>query len=126
MKNKASALLFFFLALAACIPSCTKDETGPIPLVLPSTCDSSAMSYQADIIPIMNRNCAYSGCHYPGSGNYDYTQYAVLADRIRSGRLEERIVMDPNEPLHMPQGFTMDSCELYKLRLWIHQGFQNN
>ena len=121
---------FFLLAIGVItslsgMNSCSKEQEV-LNLVAPPNCDSSAISYERDIVDIMNSSCSYSPCHVPGNGNYDFTSYEVLADRIRSGRLEERILLSPESPLHMPQGFTMDACRLYKLRLWIHQGFKNN
>ena len=118
-------LLFFSAAVSVAIHSCSKEQVT-VSLVSPPNCDSAEVSYQQEIIQIMNNSCAYSPCHVPGSGNYDFTRYEVLADRIRAGRLEERLLISTGNPLHMPQGYTLDECQLYKLRLWIHQGFKNN
>jgi hypothetical protein len=119
-------LFFLFAAGLAALSSCTKEE-ATISLVRPGGCDTTAtMSYKEDIVKIVSNSCSYSPCHSPGSGNYDYTRYEVLADRIRSGRLEERLLLSSDEPLHMPQGFNLSECDLYKIRLWIHQGFPNN
>ena len=128
---------FLFLAIGvitglAGMNSCSKEQEV-LNLVAPPNCDSTEISYQRDIVSIMNSTCAFSPCHVPGNGNYDFTSYEVLADRIRSGRLEERLLISVDSPLHMPQdasnigkGIPMDACNLYKLRLWIHQGFKNN
>jgi len=118
-------LIFSLITIAAGFYSCTKDEI-PASLVNPGGCDTGTMSYQHDIVEIINNSCSFTPCHVPGNGNYDYTRYEVLADRIRSGRLEERLLLPSDHALHMPQGFDLDACNLYKLRLWIHQGFPNN
>ena len=123
--GRLSSLLIGVITILAGLNSCSKDQEV-LTLDPPPNCDSTEISYQRDIVDIMNSSCSYSPCHVPGNGNYDFTKYEVLADRIRSGRLEERILLPPESPLHMPQGFTMDECRLYKLRLWIHQGFKNN
>jgi len=52
--------------------------------------------------------------------------YEVIADRIRSGRFEERLLLPLSEPMHMPVGRTLDTCTLFTIRTWIHQGFKNN
>jgi len=119
------AVVFLLLAGMAGMNSCSRDE-AIVDLAAPLNCDSFEISYQRDIVNILNSSCSYSPCHAPGNGNYDYTKYEVVADRIRSGRFEERLLLSPESPLHMPQGFTLDECNLYKLRLWIHQGFKNN
>lgn len=111
-----------FLFIAA---SCTKDVQHLI-LTKPSGCDSTVFSYGGDIQPIIAAHCSGSTCHSGGNSNYDYSTYAVLADRIRSGRLEERLILPADDPLHMPMESSLDACELYQLRAWIHQGFKNN
>src|SRR5687768_8747545 len=106
MKGKLLYGLISCLILAG--SSCSTEEIAPS-LVLPSNCtvDSNAvMSYQNDIQPIISSACL--SCHYAGSGLYDYSRYEVLADRIRAGRLEERLLLPLENPLHMPQGFNMD------------------
>ena len=118
-------ILLLIIGGMAGMYSCSKEE-AVVSLVEPQNCDSTEISYQRDIAGIINNSCAYSPCHVPGNGNYDYTRYEVVADRVRSGRFEERLLLPEGSPLHMPQGFTLDECKLYKLRLWIHQGFKNN
>ena len=128
MFKKFSRLIFILSLLAS---ACSKEQTAPsypvpLPFPLPASCDTSAVSYKQDVKQIISKNCAYSGCHFPGIGNYDFTLYEVVAERIRSGRFTERILLQPDNPLHMPQGFAMDSCELGKLMIWINKGFPNN
>src|SRR5262245_45003259 len=118
MKNPIR-FLAFFLALAT-FQACSKDESTPS-LEPPANCTvSRELRYARNNGQIVNTACV-TRCHYPGSGIYDYSDYDVLANRIRSGRLEERLLLPADHPLHMPQGFVMDACNLYKLRLWIHQ-----
>jgi hypothetical protein len=106
------------------LQACTKSESSPS-LVKPANCDANeVISYSNDIQTIMNDWCVR--CHYAGSGIYDYSSYEVVADRARSGRMEERLLMPKDEPLHMPEDVNMNPCALYKLRLWIHQGAKNN
>lgn len=118
---------FALLVLAAFISSCSKDAIAPVYTVtIPATCDVSTLHYSPDIKLIISKNCAYSGCHFPGENNYDFTQYAVVADRIRSGRFTERIYLPVSHPMHMPTGAVMDSCEFAKLVTWINNGFPEN
>jgi len=114
--------LFFFCGLV----SCSKDVVHES-LKKPTPCDSSAFSYRNDIQPIIANNCAFSGCHIPGgAGQYDYRDYAHLADRIRNGRVQERIQLPSDNILHMPQGFNLSECDYFKLKSWIDQGFPEN
>ncbi|REJ82927.1 MAG: hypothetical protein DWQ44_02085 [Bacteroidetes bacterium] len=116
----------YILIIVSGLLSCT-DESGQPELFRPDNCDSTAFSYSRDIRPIISANCSYSSCHAQGgTGSYDYNDYAVLADRIRAGRFVERLDLPVDNPLHMPEGFRMNPCELYKLKVWILQGYSNN
>ena len=121
MKNTLRLLLPF--VFAGLFQRCSEIESAPA-LVEPANCTTAVMSYANDIQPIVKNACL--SCHYEGSGNYDYARYEVLASRIRSNRLEERLLLPLDHPLHMPQGFEMNACNLYKFRLWINQGFPQN
>jgi hypothetical protein len=116
---------FFVILVLILFSGCSKD-TQPLNLVKPVGCDSTIFSYNNDIKPIISAHCFGSTCHSGGNSNYDYTSYEVLADRIRSGRLEQRLLEAKDSPLYMPQGGSLDDCELFTLRTWIHQGFKNN
>lgn len=117
-------LLVLFIPFLFC--SCTKDQSITA-IHRPAACDSLYFSYTKDILPIISSNCSSLACHAPGGeGAYDFTQYEVLADRIRSGRVLYRLELPVDDPQHMPEGYTMDPCALFKLKTWIHQGFENN
>ena len=121
MKSK----YFFILPVLILFSGCSKD-TQPLNLIKPNGCDSISFSYVRDIKPIISSHCFGSTCHSGGNSNYDYTSYEVLADRIRSGRLEPRLLEAKGSPLFMPRGGSLDDCDLFTLRTWIHQGFKNN
>ncbi len=66
-------------------------------------------------------------CHASGGeGSFDFTLYAVVADRIRTGRFEDRLHLPVEDPQHMPEDILMNPCEKYKLLIWIQQGFPEN
>ncbi len=119
---------FLVLVIAVILySSCSKDAIAPkYDFAVPSGCNVSVVNYSPDIKLIIAKDCAYSGCHFPGQGNYDFTQYDVIADRIRSGRFTERIFLPVSHPLHMPQGFAMDPCDFAKLMTWINNGVPQN
>lgn len=83
-------------------------------------------SYSKDIKPVIEANCMGPTCHGGGNANYDYRTYEVLADRIRTGIFEERLLLPENDPLDMPVGTELSKCDLFTIRAWIHQGFKNN
>ncbi len=105
---------------------CSKDATTEIN-VAPAGCDSMAFSYHLHIAPIIQSNCNLPDCHATGgAGSYDYTTYAVVADRIRTGRFVDRLNLVVDDSQHMPIGIQMNPCEKYKLLTWIQQGFPDN
>jgi hypothetical protein len=119
------------MVILAGVAGCSKEEVI-VPFIRPASCDSVALHYNGEIKGIVDTRCSYAPCHVPGTGNYDFTRYEVLADRIRAGRFEERLLLPVTSVLHMPialdaqnlpYGVTMPDCEIYKLRLWIRQGF---
>ena len=117
MQRLLQLFLFTFLF------SCSKDKVQDI-IERPPSCDSSAFTYEGDIRLIIETNCAVPGCHIPGgSAQYDYRQYAVIADRIRTGRLEQRLELPTSNVLHMPKDRFLSDCEYYKIKIWISQGF---
>lgn len=116
--------LFFILLF--CLSYCTSDKINPVP-EKPANCDPAVnVSYSVNIVPIVDANCNTSGCHASGSGNADLTTHSGLAAVAKTGELEERLLLPLSNPLHMPQGTEMDTCELYELRVWIYEGYQNN
>ena len=92
----------------------------------PEGCDSIAFQYARDIKPIIAGNCSGATCHNGGNNNYNFTTYAVLADRIRQGKMEYRLLLHPDDPQHMPMNGTMNACNLYRVITWIHQGYPDN
>jgi hypothetical protein len=114
---------FLFMLVVVFFESCTKDTVSPV-VIKPAGCDSASFTYFQNVEPIIQANCSF--CHYAGSGNYDYSTYEVVADRVRSGRLEERLLLPKSDPMHMPQEGALSECDLFILRTWIRQGFKEN
>ena len=119
---KSIVLLIAFWVMVA---GCTKD-TRPLIIEKPASCDSMTFSYALDIKPLIALACSGTTCHSGGNSNYDYSTYEVFADRVRTGRLEERLLLPLSDQLHMPEGGTLDPCDLFKIRTWILQGIKNN
>jgi hypothetical protein len=113
------------------LASCSKESQTYIPVK--GDCDSTAFSYHNDVYPIISTYCSGPTCHNPGTGNYDFSSYEVVADRIRNGKFDYRLLLPTDDPQHMPQtgppnpkGYNLSDCDLYKILTWIKQGFPNN
>lgn len=125
---------FYALFVSLIVAGCSKEQTSPVYPV--SGCNFPTVHYAPltsddpqSIEKIIKTNCgsaAGATCHAPGNGNYDFTTYEVVAERIRSGNFTHRILLPANDPLSMPPGTAMDSCDLAKLITWINTGFPNN
>ena len=71
--NKSIAILF--IVLITLIVSCEHDVVEPdIPQIISkidttTTCDTSKVYFQNDILPILISSCSYSGCHDAGTAS---------------------------------------------------------
>jgi hypothetical protein len=122
MKKKT----FIYACVISVFLGCAKDEQPEIWIRKPIGCDSTEFHYKQDIKPIITANCSGLTCHSGGNANYDYRFYAVLADRIRSGFLEDRLLLPITDFKHMPDGRPLSPCDLFTLRTWIYQGYKDN
>ena len=92
----------------------------------PSNCVTTNMSLQADIEPILERNCYVCHNSNVNSGNVTLDVYSELMVRVNDGSLLGAI--------NHNQGFTampqnapkLASCEISKIEQWIADGAENN
>jgi hypothetical protein len=89
-------------------------------------CDTAAVSFAADIQPIMSAQC--TGCHGAASpnGGLSLTNHAQIAAATLSGSLLNRVHLPAGNPLAMPPSGPLSSCQKAKLRTWKRQGALNN
>lgn len=89
-------------------------------------CDTTSVGYAEDILPIVQDNCALSGCHVAGgSGTGNFTTYAALKAQVDNGRLLPSINQESNAVAMPPDGRLSD-CEITKITLWVQQGAPQN
>jgi hypothetical protein len=106
--------------------SCTYDEISVAPEKPDGCQQESGISYSTTVAPIISANCNMPSCHASGSGNPELGNYNVLAAEAQSGELEYRLLLPLSDPKHMPVGFLLDECDLYRIRVWIYEGYPNN
>ena len=120
-------LLTLLILLAATLASCAADQL-PEPVEMP--CDIGVVTYTADIEPIIQQSCAYSGCHLGGApGLYD--SYEGVLPALENGSFRDRVISrmdDPNvgmppnyAPDDRPQDLTEDQIAL--ISCWLDAGF---
>lgn len=89
-------------------------------------CDTSNLSFSADIQPVFNQSCV--SCHGSSnpSGGRSLLTYADITDAILNANLQQRINHQGNFAYMPPSGIKLDNCKLSKIRLWIDAGMPNN
>ncbi|OAV43890.1 hypothetical protein [Lewinella sp. 4G2] len=125
MKN---SLLTGVFALAALMLGACSSDVLPEPVETP--CVDITPNYVDDIQGIIERSCAYSGCHLGGAPG-TYNDYAGLLPDLESGRFENRVVSlraDPNvgmppdyAPSDRPKDLTPGDLEM--IICWLENGF---
>lgn len=115
-------------ALCIYLASCTQDQL-PQPSE-PEECVDITLTYLEDIKPIIDRSCAYSGCHLEAT-NGSYQDFSGLVTVIESGAFNNRVFqlkddptvgMPPNyAPPGRPQDLTPEELEI--LQCWIANGY---
>jgi len=127
MKN----LTFLLLAITLGT-SCTKDKAKeplpPIDTVLPIACDTSAVSFSQEILPLLKLNCTISGCHSNTNTTIPkWENYSTLKTYIDNGSVSYWVFDNAlMPPAYAPDSTVLSTCEINLLTAWINQGAQNN
>ena len=119
-KTKPLSVIFVILLLQSCL-----SEKLPEPMVS-ELCDTIDASYVASLKDIIDKNCAYSGCHIAGFPTGDFTSYEGLQSRINNGKVKARVQdlreMPPNyAPVGKPKELTAEELEIFNC--WISSGY---
>lgn len=128
MTQKLRALALGLSILYICLPSCTSDQL-PEPMEL-AICETLESSYEANIKDIIDRTCAYSGCHIDASiGNF--LTYEGMLGRLQNGSIRSRVISLRDDPtIGMPPDYVqgdrpkdLTQEELEILQCWLEAGF---
>lgn len=120
--------LFYLLSVTIVLfGACTKDAL-PEPTELP--CGDVMLTYVTDIAPIVERTCAYGGCHL-GTAPGIYTDYDGVLPQLESGSFRERVItLQADVNLGMPPNYAPDDrdqdlteMELRMIECWLDDGF---
>ena len=90
-----------------------------------ATCDSTNVTFNQTINPIIQTNCV--GCHNNSlaSGGHNFTSHAGLAVVAQNGKLVGAVAHKPGfQP--MPQGGKLSDCQIGQIRKWVTAGALNN
>lgn len=119
-----TTLLFSVLAIAIFSKSCYYDKAEL--LVLDSACDTSSVTFNATILPIIQANC--QGCHSGGapSAGISLTNYAEVKASAESGSLMGTINHASGYSAMPKGGNKLSDCDIAKLNIWINNGMTQN
>jgi len=87
-----------------------------------NTCDTSAVSFATDIMPMIQGNCV-SGCHVAGgTGVGIFENYAEVKAKVDNGSMNNRVVVVRD----MPPANALTDCQILQMQAWILNGAPNN
>lgn len=115
------------LGVITLFQACTSDQ---LPEPEMSDCGTEMPTYTNDIKPIIDANCAYSGCHLDSApGQYD--TYAGITPNIENNRFRQRVIIERADPVsgmppsYAPEGRSQDltDAELALIECWLDAGY---
>ena len=124
---KIPSRLFFCALILFCV-ACSNDSEEDLFGV--QECDETEVSYSARIAPILEGNCAFSGCHsanFPAVG-INLSSFTTVSDYLAIdqarflGSINHESGFSP-----MPRSADkLSSCDIYYIETWIAEGANNN
>ncbi len=109
---------FLALILITGLSYCSKKET---PSTTQVDCATVNAKFSTDIAPLIQSKCATAGCHNnSAAGGTILLNYAQISSK--SARINQRAIIQKD----MPQGGSLTTLEIDKLKCWIESGAPNN
>jgi mono/diheme cytochrome c family protein len=117
----------FLLVGIAVLASCTHLPNVPDPA--PEPCDPGIVDFTNEIYPMIQSNCAMSGCHaspYPADG-INLSTYAGIMEEVKPGnpndsKLYEVLFETGDDLMPPPPMAPLSAAQKARIRLWIEQG----
>ena len=112
------ALILVIVSVSSCYYDNVEDLYGTSP------CDVTAVSWTADIQPMIQQNCV--GCHQgaSASGGKDLSSYANV--KLYLGGVVSRMNKPNGDPLLMPPSGPLSNCTLNQMDAWVAAGAPEN
>lgn len=114
------------LAIIAVLSNCDK-KVGKVPVTTAPTVEQCDTIKFKHIRPIIETNCALTGCHSKFSANGDFTNYAapgnfypILEEKVKSGVFKLRLFDSPTNP--MPPSGKLPQDQLNIIKCWLDKG----
>ncbi|WP_118950827.1 hypothetical protein [Taibaiella helva] len=126
MKKRILAALVILTGATACYKD-NAEDMYPSGGNSGGTCDTANVTFSGTVKPIIDANCATSGCHFDASvTGIDLFHYSGVAAVANSGKLVSAITHD-GQASFMPKGLPkLDDCSIAKIVKWVNSGAPNN
>jgi hypothetical protein len=119
MKLKCTLLLFLITTLLAA--SCAEHD---FPLTFECLSDEE-VSFSEEVFPIVQNNCAISGCHNGDNGaDKNWLNFSLF--KSNAADVKDRITRPVTDSGHMPQTGSISREQIQTIVCWVDQGAQNN
>jgi hypothetical protein len=129
-KKKLFIAISLLLLLLAGAYSCTKGNVQDLSGSGGggSTCDTTNMTYTADVVPILQANCyvCHGSSSNSGSGGIILEGYANLKPYATNGDLVGNITWAPGHDPMPENAAKLPTCEINTIIDWVNRGAQNN
>ncbi len=117
----------FLLGGMAVLAACTHLPNVPDPA--PEPCDPGIVDFTNEIYPMIQSNCAMSGCHAtpnPADG-INLTTYAGILEEVKPGNPNDsklyEVLFETGDDLMPPSPMApLSAAQKAQIRLWIEQG----
>jgi len=117
-----------FVLMAPVLSFCTNDNEEDLYSNTPVVeCKSTNISYNTDVKPILDLNCAFSGCHgaQSASGGINLSSPESI-QQISAELIINSINHAPNAYAMPPTGQKLSNCNIQLITNWLNEGAQNN
>lgn len=98
-----------------------------------ANCSTDTVYFVNDVLPLLQSNCAMSGCHDAGTAadGVRMTDYANIMDEVKAGnagdsKLYRMIIRTDNERMPPPPRPAFTAAQKALIQQWINQGAKNN
>lgn len=125
----SNRMVFGALGMLLLLGSCYWDNEETLYGSTDSTCEVSAVTLTASVMPILDYNC--NGCHSTESaagigGNIVLDQYALLKKYADNGSLLGSIKHQSGYDAMPRSAAKLSACDILTIQTWIQNGAQND
>ena len=108
------------IVFGAC--SSESEDSLPPPPPPSETCEDMNVSLAQDVIPIIQQNCAVSGCHVAGTGRADFTVKTNIIQNASLIRTNTQSgIMPP-----VSSGKSLTAAQKEAIACWVQNGANDN